>query len=179
MKSVDHEGARRRPSRWLAGLLSILPGAGHMYLGEIGKGFSLMGLLIVTIFVIILYSSSTGQYWITAYLVPTLSVLFLSYAVFDALAIADARRAGRERAAGDDPIMQAVWERVLLNRRTVGWVLVAGGVVAVLGIASRPLDALVRARLGIDLPLMSLVMPAVMLAIGATLLAKGRRRPDS
>jgi len=150
-----------------------------MYLGQIGKGFSLMGLLIVTIFVIILYSSSTGQYWITAYLVPTLSVLFLSYAVFDALAIADAQRAGRERAAGDDPIMQAVWERVLLNRRTVGWVLLAGGAVAVLGIASRPLDALVRERLGVDLPLMSLVMPAVMVAIGATLLAKGRRRPDS
>ena len=148
-----------------------------MYLGQIGKGFSLMGLMIVTIFVIILYSSSTGQYWITAYLVPTLSVLFLSYAVFDALAIADAQRAGRR--GEDDPTMQAVWERVLLNRRTLGWVLAVGGAVGLLGIASRPLDALVRERLGIDLPLMSLVMPAVMLAIGATLLAKGRRRPGS
>jgi TM2 domain-containing membrane protein YozV len=176
---VESDGARRRPSRWVAGLLSIVPGAGHMYLGQIGKGFSLMGLMIVTIFVIILYSSSTGQYWVTAYLVPTLSVLFLSYAVFDALAIADARRASRERASEDDPTMQAVWERVLLNRTTIGWVLAVGGAVGLLGIGSRPLDALVRERLGIDLPLMSLVMPAVMLAIGATLLGKGRRRPGS
>jgi len=182
MKSADraeHDTARRRPSRWLAGLLSIVPGAGHMYLGQIGKGFSLMGLLIVTIFVIILYSSTTGQYWITAYLVPTLSMLFLSYAVFDSLAIADAQRAGRERTGADDPLMQAVWERVLLNRRTVGWVLAAGGAIALAGIVARPLDALVRDRLGVDLPLMSLVMPAVMLAIGATLLAKGRRRGGS
>jgi TM2 domain-containing membrane protein YozV len=182
MKSVDRtedDGARGRPSRWLAGLLSIVPGAGHMYLGQIGKGFSLMGLMIVTIFVIILYSSSTGQYWVTAYLVPTLSVLFLSYAVFDAMAIADAQRAGRERTNEDDPTMRAVWERVLLNRRTVGWVLVVGGAVGLLGIASRPLDALVRERLGIDLPLMSLVMPAVMLAIGAMLLLKGVRRGGS
>jgi TM2 domain-containing membrane protein YozV len=182
MRSADRVAAdevRRRPSRWVAGLLSIVPGAGHMYLGQIGKGFSLMGLLIVTIFVIILYSSSTGQYWITAYLVPTLSVLFLSYAVFDALAIADALRSGGQRAPGDDPTMQAVWERVLLNRRTVGWVLAVGGAVGLLGIASRPLDALVREQLGIDVPLMSLVMPALMLAIGASLLRKGRRRRDS
>jgi TM2 domain-containing membrane protein YozV len=182
MKSGDpteNDGGRRRPSRWVAGLLSIVPGAGHMYLGQIGKGFSLMGLLIVTIFVIVLYSTSTGQYWITAYLVPTLSVLFLSYAVFDALAIADARRAGRDRVGEVDPTMQAVWERVLLNRRTIGWVIAVGGAVGLLGIASRPLDALVRERLDIDLPLMSLVMPAMMLAIGVSLLRKGRRRPDS
>jgi TM2 domain-containing membrane protein YozV len=182
MKSGDraeNDGARRRPNRWVAGLLSVIPGAGHMYLGQIGKGFSLMGLLIVTIFVIILYSSSTGLYWVTAYLVPTLSVLFLSYAVFDALAITDARRAGRDRAGEDDPTMQAVWERVLFNRRTLGWVLAVGGAVGLLGVAASPLDALVRDRLGIDLPLMSLVMPAVMLAIGASLLRKGFRRPGS
>jgi len=182
MKSGDRTGsgdARRRPSRWVAGLLSIVPGAGHMYLGQIGKGFSLMGLLIASIFLIILYSSSTGFYWITAYLVPTLSVLFLSYAVFDSLAIADAQRAGRNRATEDEPIMQAVWERVLLNRRTLGWVLAVAGAVGLLSTVSRPLDALVRDRLGIDLPLMSLVIPVVLLAIGASLLRKGRRRSDS
>ncbi len=75
--------------------------------------------------------------------------------------------------------MQAVWERVLFNRRTFGWVLAVGGAVGLLGVAARPLDALVRDRLGIDLPLMSLVMPAVMLAIGASLLRKGFRRPGS
>ena len=182
MKSGDravNDGGRRRPSRWLAGLLSIVPGAGHMYLGQIGKGFSLMALLIASIFLIILYSSTTGLYWITAYLVPTLSVLFLSYAVFDALAIADALRSGRERATGDDPIMQAVWERALLNRRTLGWVLAVAGAVGLLSIVSRPLDALVRDRLGVDLPLMSLVIPAVLLAIGASLLRKGRRGAGS
>ena len=57
-----------------------------------------MGLLIVTLFLVILYSDSTGMYWITAYLVPTLCVLFLCYAVFDAMAIADAQRSGREAA---------------------------------------------------------------------------------
>jgi TM2 domain-containing membrane protein YozV len=176
MKSPDRGAAGQpHPSRLVAGLLSIVPGAGHMYLGQIGKGFSLMGLYFALVFVVILYSYSTMMYWMTAYLVPTLSVLFLSYAVFDALAVAEARRAGRERAADDDPVMQAVWERVLVNRRTFGWVLLTGGAVGLLGLFSRPLDALVRDRLGIDLPLMSLVMPALLLAVGAVLLRKGRR----
>ncbi len=178
MKSVDRGatgGAPRKPSRWVAGLLSIVPGAGHMYLGQIGKGFSLMGLLFASVFVVILYSSSTGMYWMTAYLVPTLSVLFLSYAVFDALAVAEAQRAGRERRDGDDAVMQAVWERLLLNRRTFGWVLATAGAVGLLGLVSRPLDALVRERLGIDLPLMGLVMPILLLAVGASLLRRGRR----
>ncbi len=176
MKSVDRGAAAeatRKPNRWVAGLLSIVPGTGHMYLGQIGKGLSLMGLYFALVFVVILYSYSTGMYWMTAYLVPTLSALFLSYAVFDALAIAEARRAGRER--GDDPVMQGVWERLLLNRRTFGWVLLTAGTVGLLGLVARPLDALVRDRLGIDLPLMSLVMPALLLAVGAALLRKGRR----
>lgn len=178
MRSEDRGGARTPAgpaSRLVAGLLSIIPGAGHMYLGQVGKGFSLMGIYIVLVFVVILYSSSTGMYWMTAYLVPTISVLFLSYAVFDALAIADARRAGRERRDDDDPVMTAVWERVLVNRRTFGWVLLTAGGVGLLGLAARPLDALVRDRLGIDLPIMSLVMPALLLAVGASLLRKGRR----
>jgi hypothetical protein len=138
-----------------------------------------MSLLIASIFLIILYSTSTGMYWMTAYLVPTLSVLFLSYAIFDSLAIADAMRSGRERSDEDDPTMKAVWERVLLNRRTFGWVLLVAGAVGLLGLVSRPLDALVLDRLGIDLPLMSLVVPAVLLAVGLSLLRKGRGRSGS
>ena len=177
MKRVDKEtaGSTAHSNRWVAGLLSIIPGAGHMYLGLLGKGFSLMGIYFTLVFVVILYSSSTAMYWMTAYLVPTISVLFLSYAVFDALAIAEARRAGRERKADDDPVMSAVWERVLLNRRTFGWVLLSAGGIGLLALVARPLDALVRERLGIDLPIMSLVMPALLLAVGASLLRKGRR----
>ena len=41
-------GARVHPGwrKLAAALLSIVPGAGHMFLGLIGKGFALMGLLM-------------------------------------------------------------------------------------------------------------------------------------
>jgi TM2 domain-containing membrane protein YozV len=158
-----------------AGLLSVVPGAGHMFLGLIGKGFALMGLLIVSVFLIILYSDATGMYWMTAYLIPALGILFLSYAVFDAMSIADARRSGRESAGADDDTMKALWERVLLNRRTLGWVLFVAGAVGVLQLFAEPFNRWTMAVLSFSFPLTALVVPVILLIIGIVLLKRGRR----
>src|SRR5271157_4315574 len=157
-------GARVHPGwrKLAAALLSIVPGAGHMFLGLIGKGFALMGLLISSIFLVILYSDATGMYWMTAYLIPSLCVLFLSYAVFDAMAISDARRSGTELPAAGDETMKAVWEKVLMNRRTGGWVLVIAGFVGVLRIFSEPLNLWTRTVLAINFPVMGLVIPVIL-----------------
>jgi hypothetical protein len=161
-------GARVHPGwrKLAAGLLSIIPGAGHMFLGLIGKGFALMGLLIVSVFVIILYSDATGMYWMSAYLIPTLAVLFLSYAVFDAMAVADAQRGGRT-APEDDETMKSIWERVLVSRRTIGWLLFAAGGVGLL--------RLLGDQLQLTFPLMAVVIPVILLVLGILLVTKGRR----
>jgi hypothetical protein len=158
-----------------AALLSLVPGAGHMFLGLIGKGFAIMGLLIVAIFLIILYSDATGMYWITAYLVPTLSVLFLSYALFDAMAIADARGSGREQPRGDDDTMKAVWERVLLNRTTTGWIILVAGIVGILRLFSEPFSRWTMALFSVSFPLTGLVIPVILLVIGILLLQRSRK----
>ena len=171
------QGARAHPGwrKLAAALLSVVPGAGHMFLGLIGKGFALMGLLFLAIFLVILYSDATGMYWMTAYLIPTLSVLFLCYAVFDAMAIADARRSGREHPPAEDDTMKAVWERVLLNRHTAGWVLVVAGAVGVLRIFSDPFSRWTRALFSMSFPLTGLVIPVVLLVIGILLLKRSRK----
>jgi hypothetical protein len=146
-----------------------------MFLGLIGKGFALMGLLLVTLFLIILYSDSTGMYWITAYLVPALSVLFLSYAVFDSMAIADAQRSGREAAQSEDEMMKSVWERVLLNTRTLGWVVLLAGVVGVLHLFAEPFSRWTLAMLSMSFPLNALVIPVLLLVFGILLLKRSRK----
>jgi hypothetical protein len=170
-------GARVHPGwrKLTAALLSIVPGAGHMFLGLIGKGFALMGLLIVSIFLVILYSDATGMYWMTAYLIPTLSVLFLSYAVFDVMAIADARRSGRELPDTDDETMKAVWERVLLNKRTGGWVLLVAGVVGILHLFAEPFSRWTMALFSVSFPIAGLVIPVILLVIGILLLQRSRK----
>lgn len=179
VRIVAREGthARVHPGwhKLAAALLSIVPGAGHMFLGLIGKGFALMGLLIASVFLIILYSDATGMYWMTAYLIPSLCVLFLSYAVFDVMAISDARRSGRELPPTDDDTMKAVWERVLLNRRTGGWVLLVAGVVGILHLFSEPFSRWTMARFSVSVPVAGLVIPAVLLVIGILLLKRSRK----
>ena len=170
-------GARVHPGwrKLAAALLSIVPGAGHMFLGLIGKGFALMSLLISSVFLVILYSDATGMYWMTAYLVPALCVLFLCYAVFDTMAISDARRSGRELPATGDETMKAVWEKVLMNRRTGGWVLVVAGTVGILRIFSEPLNLWTRTVLAISFPIMGLVIPVILLVLGILLLQRSRK----
>jgi len=155
---------KKHRSRLIAALLSIIPGAGHMYLGLIGKGFALMGLLIASIFLIILYSDSTGMYWMTAYLIPTLSVLFLSYAIFDSL-----------NAAGEDDVMKTIWETVLLNRRAAGYVVLVAGAVGVLNLLDASLGKLLRAWLSLEVPITAFVIPIVLVIVGVFLLRKGNR----
>lgn len=169
-------GAHPRWRKLVAALLSLIPGAGHMFLGFIGKGFALMALLIVSVFLIILYSDATGMYWVTAYLVPTLSLLFVSYAIFDSMAIADAQRSGRELTSTDDDTMKAVWERVLLNRATGGWVLLIAGVVGVLHVFSEPVSRLTADWLHLSVPITGLVIPVILLVIGILLLKKSRQK---
>jgi hypothetical protein len=170
-------GARVHPGwrKLAAALLSIIPGAGHMFLGLIGKGFALMGLLLASVFLVILYSDATGMYWVSAYLIPALSILFLSYAVFDTMAIADARRGGREPAGVDDELMKAVWERVLLNRNTLGWVLLIAGGVGILGLLAEPFKRWTQAVLSFSFPLAALIVPVILLIIGILLLKRGRK----
>jgi hypothetical protein len=158
-----------------AALLSIVPGAGHMFLGLIGKGFTLMGLLMASVFLVILYGYSTGMGWVTAYLVPTLSVLFLSYAVFDTMAIADAQRSGRTPVPTDDDMMKAVWEKVLLNRFTLGWVILVSGVVGVLNLFSEPFGIWTFEHLSLSFSLSALLIPLILLVIGIVLLQRSRK----
>jgi hypothetical protein len=146
-----------------------------MFLGLIGKGFLLMGLLFVTVFLVLLYSDATGMYWMIAYLLPTIGVLFLSYAVFDSMAIADAERSGREPPGADDDAMKMIWERVLLNRRTLGWVILLAGVVGVLRIFADPFSRWTMAMFSVSFPLAALVIPVVLLIMGILLLKRSRK----
>lgn len=161
----------RGPSRLVAVLLSLVPGAGHMYLGQIGKGFALMALLFLGVFLVILYSDVTGIYWMTAYLIPTLCTLFLSYAIFDSIAVATAMRAGKQPP--EDPTMQAIWERALVSRRAIGWVLVVAGLIGVLQLFSGPINDLLRRSLGLEVPVTALLLPIVLLVAGLRLLRRG------
>jgi TM2 domain-containing membrane protein YozV len=167
---------KRRQNALAAALLSLIPGAGHMYLGLLGKGFALMSILFASIFLIILYSAVTGMYWMTAYLVPVLIVLFVSYALFDSLAVVDAIRSGRDAGSSDDEIMRYVWGHIFLNGRFSGYVLAVAGIVGVLEIFARPLSTYFHGAIGVDLSVPAIAIPVVLLILGIVLIRRSARR---
>jgi TM2 domain-containing membrane protein YozV len=148
--------------------LACIPGAGHMYLGMVGKGFCVMALTVFSIFFIALYSSAIDVYWIAAYLVPTVSAIFLAYSIFDVKAALDAEEGGRARGA--DPLMEAIERRVLFNPRAIGFALVAAGSLGVLNWFSGPIERFLREAISVDLPVGALALPLILLIAGLALI---------
>jgi hypothetical protein len=72
--------------------------------------------------------------------------------------------------------MDAIWERVLMNRTTGGFILLIAGVVGLLNIFSAPLNEFVKTRLAVDFPVTGLLIPIVLVIAGILLLGKGRKR---
>ena len=71
--------------------------------------------------------------------------------------------------------MKAVWERVLLNRRTGGWVLLVAGIVGILHLFSEPFNRWTMAQFSVSFPITGLVIPVILLVIGILLLKRSRK----
>jgi len=86
-----NRGRRRKPVRWLAGLLgSLAPGAGHLYLGYVAQGLLLLAAAVADGAAIVYYANAGGgRYllWIV-YLGLLLPALY-GYSVYDVLQLAD------------------------------------------------------------------------------------------
>ena len=91
------------------------------------------------------------------------------------MAIADAQRSGREAARTEHETMKSIWERVLLNTRTLGWVVFLAGVVGVLHLFAEPFSRGTLAMLSVSYPLNALVIPVLLLVFGILLLKRSRK----
>ncbi|CAI6080269.1 hypothetical protein [Cohnella sp. JJ-181] len=83
--------ARKKKSKWLAGLLSfIFPGSGYMYLGLMGKGVMMMLLLALNICGVVFVVQEMDGNVLTVVLVSLLLPILYLYNLFDTLQSADA-----------------------------------------------------------------------------------------
>lgn len=152
----EPSGTRRRP-KLLVFLFSLIPGAGHMYLGAMTRGLQLMALFFGTLFITVTTGSPVDQLW------PILVAPVLwFYSFFDSLEAAGRVARGEEVADTPIPYLQlggARWGRA------AGWALVVLGGLALLnnlGFMIPGLHLWVRRLLG----------PAVLVGVGVWLLKK-------
>lgn len=161
---------------WLMAIcLSLVPGTGHMYLGLIKKGLTLMSLLFSLVLLSILFAESSGMYWLAGFLIPTLSFMFLSYSIFDCLSLT-----GRINA-GEDLTNEGIYELSLLRDMIIrrkglfSLLLVCAGGIAILNLFSKFISEFIKYYTGVSFSLAGLLFAVFLVLLGFYLLREGRR----
>jgi hypothetical protein len=172
----EKSAAKAHKKSWLMAIcLSLVPGTGHMYLGLVKKGLTLMSLLFSLILLTILFSESSGMYWLSGFLIPTLSFLFLSYSIFDCLSLTDRVNAGEDLA--DQGIYELVLLRDMVRRRRglFSLLLIFAGGIAIINVFSKFIGELIKRYIGISFSLAGLLFAVFLVILGLYLLREGRR----
>lgn len=160
---------------WMAVILSIVPGTGHMYLGMIKKGLSLMSLFFTLVLASVLLAESSGIYWLAAFLIPTFSFLFLSYSVFDCMSLADRVNSGEDLS--NEGIYELSLLRDLIVRRKglFSLLLIFAGGIGIVNIFARFIGDFIKQITGVGFSLSGLLLALLLVLLGLYLLREGRR----
>jgi hypothetical protein len=163
---------RPRKSKLLTFFLSIIPGVGHMYLGLINKGLTIMCLLFASLFLVILFSGESSMSWFPGFFIPTLSIVFVSYSIFDSLDITDKINSGRTDYCDNSLEPAIIKQKLLENRKLIGCIFLILGAISICSMAFGYLEYIIKAFLGINLSLTSLLLAFVFVAFGIFLIRK-------
>jgi TM2 domain-containing membrane protein YozV len=163
---------RPRKSKLLTFFLSIMPGVGHMYLGLINKGLAIMCLLFASLFLVILFSGESSMSWFPGFFIPTLSIAFVSYSIFDSLDIAEKINSGRTDCYDNTLEPAIIKQKLHENRKLIGFIFLILGAISICNMAFGYLEYIIRALLGINLSLTSLLLALIFVAFGLSLIRK-------
>lgn len=159
----------------LAMCLSLVPGTGHMYLGMIKKGLSLMTMLLSLVLLTILFAESSEIYWLAAFLIPTLGFVFLSYSIFDCLSLT------YRVNSGEDVTNEGIYELTLLREMIVrrkglfSLLLICAGGIGIINMFSRLISEFIKQTLGFTFSLSGMLFTLFLIVLGLYLLREGRR----
>jgi TM2 domain-containing membrane protein YozV len=174
---VEHRAVRYpRKSKFLAFCFGLIPGAGHMYLGLLTKGLLLMAVFFFTLSFAITSYEFLGIDWLPGLLIPTVCVVNFFYSIFDCLAKANEINAGQlVRDINFSEVMPIV-ERVLAQRRGIGFGLVIIGCISILNIFSDLMESFFARYFDFHFSLTSVVVPVLLIMFGLYLLQKGSKK---
>lgn len=168
-----------RKSKFFTFCLGFVPGAAHMYLGLINKGFSLMSFFFGTLFSIVILSQALYIHWLDILIAP-LSILSVSYSVFDALAVYNDISSGKliadESIISYDFRFDKLWENIRTRNKIFGNGLIIIGCIGILNLFLDTLNRLIHRFFSDFIPfsIQSIVVPILLIFGGIYLLRKGK-----
>lgn len=161
---------------WLMAIcLSLVPGTGHMYLGLVKKGLTLMSLLFSLVLLSILFAESSGMYWLAGFLIPTLCFLFLSYSIFDCLSLTDRVNAGEDLANEGIYELSLLKDMVIRRKGLFSLMLICAGGIGIINLFSKFISEFIRHYTGVSFSLAGLLFAVFLVILGFYLLRESRR----
>ncbi len=164
-----------KKNKILTFFLGFIPGVSHMYLGLINKGLALMGLLFVSLFLAIFFSDSSTLYWFPGFFIPTFSLLFISYSIFDSLAIVDRINSGELKYDESWYELSAIKQKIFAGKKTIGIIMIGIGLIILFSIIIKPLETVIMDNLNINISLTSLIIAVVLVILGILFIRKGKK----
>lgn len=162
-----------KKSRFWSFCFSVIPGAGHMYLGLMNKGLCLMILFFSVLSFSISASSFLGVDWLSAFLIPTVCVVCFFYSVFDCMGLVREILSGRLVRDIELHEIKSIFGKININKRMVGTVLVVIGLLGTLNVFSDTLNSFLIKYFNFGFSLTSIVVPLLLVLLGFYLIQKG------
>jgi len=168
-----------RKSKFFTFCLGVVPGAGHLYLGLINKGMSLMSFYFGVLFSLLVLENILHMSWLSILIAP-LSILCIFYSVFDALATMNDLNSGRAVSdssfIGSNIDFDNIREIISTRKKTIGYMFVIVGLIGVINIALDAISEFIREYLHFEIyfSFSSLLIPVLLIVFGVYLLKKSR-----
>ncbi len=172
---ASNNSGTHKKNKILTFFLGFIPGISHMYLGLINKGLAIMGLLFVSLFLAIFFSDSSTLYWFPGFFIPTFSLLFISYSIFDSLAIVDRINSGELKYDESWYELTAIKQKIISAKKTIGIIMIGIGLVILFSIVIKPLETVIMDNLNINISLTSLIIAIVLVILGVLFIKKGKK----
>ncbi|MDP4094478.1 MAG: hypothetical protein Q8920_14095 [Bacillota bacterium] len=164
-----------KKNKILTFFLGFIPGLSHMYLGMINKGLAIMVLLFVSLFSAIFFSDSSTLYWFPGFFIPTFSLLFVSYSIFDSLSIVDRINSGELKYDESWYELTAIRQKIAASRKIIGFIMISMGLIILFNIIIKPLETVIIDKLGINVSLTSLLVALVLVILGILFIRRGKK----
>lgn len=169
-----------KKSGFLTFILSVVPGAGHMYLGLINKGLSIMILFFGLIFLADTIDNLLFlQIFSDAAFMIALFVIFISYSIFDALAkvreINNGFIVNDSKALELSKFYEFLRVNILGRKNFIGYAFIVLGCLSIFSMLSRTVDHLIRNYLSINFPftMTDVLISVILVGTGVFFIRKG------
>lgn len=173
----------RKKSKFFTFVFGLVPGGGHMYLGLINRGMTLMVTFFAALFTAIFFSDILGIHWISGFFIPAVCVLSVFYSVFDSRFLANEINEGRVVTDSEGIRINTDYDQIrikfLSNKKIIAYGLIILGVIGTFNVAIEGLREFLwrvfRFSFPYYLSLPRFIIPIAMMIGGVYLLRKGRR----